>query len=93
VPITSEEVEVTKRPHIEEVVVKKEPVTETKTVTDSVRSERVDKDARDTTTTPSKGTQMAEDNARAIKEGAVDVVDKARSAFDNAKENAKNVLK
>jgi uncharacterized protein (TIGR02271 family) len=43
VPVTSEEVEVTKRPYVkEEVVVTKEPVTETETVSDTVRSERVD---------------------------------------------------
>ncbi|AIF82751.1 conserved domain protein, TIGR02271+C111 [Candidatus Nitrososphaera evergladensis SR1] len=43
VPVTSEEVEVTKRPYVkEEVVVTKEPVTETETVSDTVRSEKVD---------------------------------------------------
>ena len=43
VPLSKEEVEVTKEPYVkEEVVIKKEPVTETKTVTESVTSERVD---------------------------------------------------
>lgn len=43
VPLTREEVEVTKRPYVkEEVVVTKEPVTETETVSDTVTSERVD---------------------------------------------------
>jgi uncharacterized protein (TIGR02271 family) len=43
VPIKSEEVHVSKTPRVEEeVVVKKEPVTETRTVTDEVRSETVD---------------------------------------------------
>jgi uncharacterized protein (TIGR02271 family) len=43
VPLSKEEVEVTKEPYVkEEVVVKKEPVTETKTVSDTVTSERVD---------------------------------------------------
>jgi uncharacterized protein (TIGR02271 family) len=43
VPLTREEVEVTKKPYVkEEVVVTKEPVTETQTVTDTVTSERVD---------------------------------------------------
>ena len=42
VPLTSEEVEVTKRPYVkEEVVVTKEPVTETETVSDTVTSEKV----------------------------------------------------
>ncbi|HVX02030.1 MAG TPA: YsnF/AvaK domain-containing protein [Nitrososphaera sp.] len=42
VPVTSEEVEVTKQPYVkEEVVVSKEPVTETRTVSDTVQSERV----------------------------------------------------
>ena len=42
VPLTTEEVEVTKRPYVkEEVVVTKEPVTETETVSDTVTSERV----------------------------------------------------
>jgi uncharacterized protein (TIGR02271 family) len=51
VPVTSEEVEVTKRPYVkEEVVVKKEPVTETRTVTDTVRSERVDTEKTGITT-------------------------------------------
>ncbi|HKU49856.1 MAG TPA: YsnF/AvaK domain-containing protein [Nitrososphaera sp.] len=43
VPVSSEEVEVTKEPYVkEEVSVKKVPVTETRTVSDTVRSERVD---------------------------------------------------
>lgn len=43
VPLTSAEVEVTKRPYVkEEVVVTKEPVTETETVSDTVTSEKVD---------------------------------------------------
>jgi uncharacterized protein (TIGR02271 family) len=43
VPVSSEHVEVTKEPYVkEEVSVKKVPVTETKTVSDTVRSERVD---------------------------------------------------
>jgi uncharacterized protein (TIGR02271 family) len=42
VPLTSEEVQVTKQPYVkEEVSVKKKPVTETKTVTDQVTSEKV----------------------------------------------------
>jgi uncharacterized protein (TIGR02271 family) len=42
VPLKSEEVQVTKQPYAkEEVSVKKKPVTETKTVTDQVTSERV----------------------------------------------------
>jgi uncharacterized protein (TIGR02271 family) len=42
VPLKSEEVQVTKQPYIkEEVSVKKKPVTETKTVTDQVTSEKV----------------------------------------------------
>lgn len=43
VPLTNEEVQVTKEPYVkEEVVIKKEPVTETKTVSDTVTSEKVD---------------------------------------------------
>jgi uncharacterized protein (TIGR02271 family) len=43
VPLSKEEVQVTKEPYVkEEVVVKKEPVTETETVSDTVTSERVD---------------------------------------------------
>jgi len=42
VPLSKEEVQVTKEPYVkEEVVVKKEPVTETRTVSDTVTSERV----------------------------------------------------
>jgi uncharacterized protein (TIGR02271 family) len=42
VPLNKEEVQVTKQPYVkEEVVVKKEPVTETRTVSDTVRSEKV----------------------------------------------------
>ena len=42
VPLKQEEVQVTKQPYVkEEVSVKKKPVTETKTVTDQVTSERV----------------------------------------------------
>lgn len=43
VPLSKEEIEVTKEPYVkEEVVVKKEPVTETRTVSDTVTSEKVD---------------------------------------------------
>ena len=43
VPLNREEVEITKKPFVkEEVVVKKKPVTETKTVSDTVTSEKVD---------------------------------------------------
>lgn len=43
VPLTREEIEVTKKPEVtEEVVIKKEPVTETRRVTETVRSEKVD---------------------------------------------------
>lgn len=43
VPLAREEVKVTKRPEVtEEVVIKKEPVTETRRVTETVRSEKVD---------------------------------------------------
>jgi uncharacterized protein (TIGR02271 family) len=43
VPLSKEEIQVTKEPYVkEEVVVKKEPVTETRTVSDTVTSERVD---------------------------------------------------
>jgi uncharacterized protein (TIGR02271 family) len=43
VPVSSEEVQVTKEPYVkEEVSVEKVPVTETKTVSDTVTSERVD---------------------------------------------------
>jgi uncharacterized protein (TIGR02271 family) len=43
VPLSKEEVQVTKEPYVkEEVIVKKEPVTETETVSDTVTSERVD---------------------------------------------------
>jgi uncharacterized protein (TIGR02271 family) len=43
VPVSKEEVEVTKEPYVkEEVVVKKKPVTETRTVSDTVTSEKVD---------------------------------------------------
>jgi uncharacterized protein (TIGR02271 family) len=43
VPLSKEEVVVTKEPYVkEEVVIKKEPVTETETVSDTVTSERVD---------------------------------------------------
>jgi uncharacterized protein (TIGR02271 family) len=43
VPLTREEVEVAKKPEVtEEVVIKKEPVTETRRVTETVRSEKVD---------------------------------------------------
>jgi uncharacterized protein (TIGR02271 family) len=42
VPLNREEVEVTKKPFVkEEVVVKKKPVTETRTVSDTVTSERI----------------------------------------------------
>jgi uncharacterized protein (TIGR02271 family) len=40
VPLKSEEVQVTKQPYVKEVSVKKKPVTETKTVTDQVTSEK-----------------------------------------------------
>ncbi len=43
IPLSKEEVEVTKEPYVkEEVVVKKKPVTETKTVSDTVTSEKID---------------------------------------------------
>lgn len=43
VPVNKEEIQTTKEPHVkEEVVVKKEPVTETKTVSDTVTKEEVD---------------------------------------------------
>jgi uncharacterized protein (TIGR02271 family) len=43
VPLSKEEVEVTKEPYVkEEVVVKKKPITETKTVSDTVTSEKID---------------------------------------------------
>jgi uncharacterized protein (TIGR02271 family) len=43
VPVSREQVEVTKEPYVkEEVSVKKVPVTETKTVSDTVKSEKVD---------------------------------------------------
>lgn len=46
VPLTSEEVSVSKRPYVkEEVVVTKEPVTETETVSETVTSEKVDMNA------------------------------------------------
>jgi len=42
VPLKQEQVQVTKQPYVkEEVVVKKKPVTETKTVSDQVTSEEV----------------------------------------------------
>ena len=42
VPLNREEVEVTKKPFVkEEIVVKKKPVTETRTVSDTVTSERI----------------------------------------------------
>ena len=42
VPLKSEEVQVTKQPYVkEEVSVKTKPVTETRTVTDQVKSEKV----------------------------------------------------
>ncbi|HYY66834.1 MAG TPA: DUF2382 domain-containing protein [Nitrososphaeraceae archaeon] len=44
VPVSKEEVEVTKEPYLkEEVVVKKKPVTETRTVSDTVTSERINR--------------------------------------------------
>jgi len=43
VPLSKEDVQVTKEPYVkEEVAIKKEPVTETKKVSDTVTSERVD---------------------------------------------------
>ena len=43
VPLTHEEVQVDKKPYVkEEVVVRKEPVTETETVSDTITSERVE---------------------------------------------------
>ncbi len=43
VPVNKEEVQVTKEPHVkEEVVVKKEPVTDTKTISDTITREEVD---------------------------------------------------
>jgi uncharacterized protein (TIGR02271 family) len=42
IPLRQEEVQVTKQPYVkEEVTVKKKPVTETRTVSDEVRSEKV----------------------------------------------------
>jgi uncharacterized protein (TIGR02271 family) len=42
VPLMREEIEVTKKPFVkEEIVVKKKPVTETRTVSDTLRSERI----------------------------------------------------
>jgi uncharacterized protein (TIGR02271 family) len=42
VPLKQEEVQITKQPYVkEEVSVKKKPVTETRTVTDKVTSEKV----------------------------------------------------
>jgi uncharacterized protein (TIGR02271 family) len=42
VPLKSEEVQVTKQPYVkEEVAVKKKPITETRSITDEVKSERV----------------------------------------------------
>ena len=99
IPVTSEEIVVTKRPYVkEEVVVTKEPVTETKTVTDTVRSERLETDhigsSTDTTSDASiKGAaEMAEDTARDIKEGAADAAEKAKSVFDKVKQKAKDAL-
>ena len=47
VPVSKEEVQVSKEPYVkEEVVVKKEPVTETRTVSDTVTSEEVDVDKK-----------------------------------------------
>ena len=44
VPVSKEEVEVTKEPYVkEEVVVKKKPVTETRTVSDTVTSETINR--------------------------------------------------
>jgi uncharacterized protein (TIGR02271 family) len=46
VPLNREEVEVTKKPFVkEEIVVKKKPVTETRTVSDTVTSETINKSA------------------------------------------------
>ena len=46
VPLSNEEVSVTKKPYVkEEVVIKKEPVTETETVSETVTSEKVDMNA------------------------------------------------
>ncbi len=43
IPVNKEDVDVAKESHVkEEVVVKKKPVTETKTVSDTVRSEKID---------------------------------------------------
>jgi uncharacterized protein (TIGR02271 family) len=51
IPLKSEEVQVTKQPYVkEELVVKKKPVTETRTITEEVRSEKVivkDPDGKD----------------------------------------------
>jgi uncharacterized protein (TIGR02271 family) len=42
IPLKHEEVQVSKEPYVkEEVAVKKKPVTETETITDEVRSEKV----------------------------------------------------
>ena len=49
VPLKKEEVQVTKEPYVkEEVSVKKKPVTETRQVSEDVRSERVDVDGSTT---------------------------------------------
>jgi len=99
IPVTSEEIVVTKRPYVkEEVVVTKEPVTETKTVTDTVRSERLETDhiGSSTATTSDasiKGAaEMAEDTVRDIKEGAADAAEKAKSVFDKVKQKARDAL-
>jgi uncharacterized protein (TIGR02271 family) len=41
VPVREEEVSITKQPFIKEVIVKKKPVTETKTVIDTITTEKV----------------------------------------------------
>lgn len=58
VPLSREEVQVEKKPYVaEEVVVKKQPITETETVTETVKSERVNTEemaeSGETTTTTS----------------------------------------
>ena len=63
VPITSEELDVTKRPYVkEEVVVSKEPVTETRTISDTVRSERVNTENADIGTRTTTERKLKRDN-------------------------------
>jgi uncharacterized protein (TIGR02271 family) len=58
VPLMREEVQVTKEPFVkEEVVVKKKPVTETRTVSDTVTKERINMSGTDTGRQGTMGTQ------------------------------------